>query len=496
MGGIMLDETGDRSTMQDTYNIFEGFSLSSIYLKGRTGPRTHLLLDAQDVNLDDRKGRVDFRSVGILSLRARYDESRRIFDPAADVNAHRKNLWSSLSLTPSKWLWLTGDYGFQKRTGDRLGLTGTPEGWLGTAYDSDLNRWRVEAQARASSGIGGTVAYDAVKQTDGIDPLRARDGHVVSVDVHVPGVWFDRLTHVVRGAAGRSNLPESNVGFDMTSVQYTGILEASRRARLRYRFYASRVDDEATTNKTDNYQHDVDVSAGWKAALVSLGYGWEALDDDRSVTTANTLRGALSLRHPNDKVSGRVSYATRDKTDTESRTLLKDTEYSRLDVSLEGRPTGEFSLGGRVAERTRDMPDIGSRADGLVASAHGTWRHEHFGNAGVIASNLGVEYAYADDEYQNLASDQHVVSHAVTGRLGISVFERLDLEGALTYLKAENDLDIEKSIISMSAAYRLPKGFLTDVKYNIYNYDDYLVAGRFYTANVVWVNVGYAFSTE
>jgi hypothetical protein len=34
------------------------------------------------------------------------------------------------------------------------------------------------------------------------------------------------------------------------------------------------------------------------------------------------------------------------------------------------------------------------------------------------------------------------------------------------------------------------------VKYNVYNYDDYLILGRYYTANVIWFNVGYAFSAD
>jgi hypothetical protein len=33
------------------------------------------------------------------------------------------------------------------------------------------------------------------------------------------------------------------------------------------------------------------------------------------------------------------------------------------------------------------------------------------------------------------------------------------------------------------------------VQYNVYNYDDYLLTSRLYTANVVWFNVGYEFST-
>ena len=30
-----------------------------------------------------------------------------------------------------------------------------------------------------------------------------------------------------------------------------------------------------------------------------------------------------------------------------------------------------------------------------------------------------------------------------------------------------------------------------EVKYNVYNYDDYILLDRYYTANVVWVNVAW-----
>ncbi len=30
-----------------------------------------------------------------------------------------------------------------------------------------------------------------------------------------------------------------------------------------------------------------------------------------------------------------------------------------------------------------------------------------------------------------------------------------------------------------------------EVKYNVYNYDDYMILNRYYTANVVWFNVAY-----
>jgi len=63
----------------------------------------------------------------------------------------------------------------------------------------------------------------------------------------------------------------------------------------------------------------------------------------------------------------------------------------------------------------------------------------------------------------------------------------------VTYLDIGGDLDIEKSILSVEAAYRFLEDFRAEVKYNVYNYDDYLIFNKYYTANVVWINVAYDF---
>lgn len=132
MGGIWLDETGDESTMPETYNIYDGFMLSSIYLKGRRDERTHLTLDLSDINQDNRKGYLDFRRTGMLHFRSRYTESRWVFHPIEAVDAGRKNWSNTLSWTPKKYLWFSADYNLQTRDGNRIDLHPGDEGWLGT----------------------------------------------------------------------------------------------------------------------------------------------------------------------------------------------------------------------------------------------------------------------------------------------------------------------------------------------------------------------------
>jgi len=102
------------------------------------------------------------------------------------------------------------------------------------------------------------------------------------------------------------------------------------------------------------------------------------LDDDHAVTTTQAWRGAISLSAPENKVSGRVAYSARNTDDEEATTLIKDREFDRLDVRLDARPRPALSMGGRVANRNRRMPDIATEADGWTATAYGTWRYEHF----------------------------------------------------------------------------------------------------------------------
>lgn len=494
-GGVWLDKTGDESTMPETYNIYDGFMLSSIYLKGRSNPRMHLMLDLADMNQDNRKGVLDFRRTGTLHFRSRYTESRWVFDPVGNVDASRADWTNTLSWTPRKFFRFSADYNLQSRDGERIGLNPGYEGWLGTEYDSKLHRYRIEGQANARNGVGGTVAYDGVKQNDALDPNRERDGYVVSANFHVPGYYVKSLTHVVQGAFGRSEVRESGLGFDMMNFQYTGVWRAMEWMRLRYRFYGSQVEDEATTIQTNNYYHDIDGTFSYNVAALVLGYGWEALDDDRAITTTNKFRGALSLRDSKNRVSGRVAYDGRTKDDAENTTLLRDSESQRWDVRVDANPMSPLTLGVRLSDREREYPDIGVKSWGSAGTAYAAWS-EPATYEMVTVSEVGVEYTYADDEYDNLWGSQHVVSNAVTGRVGLTLWDDLDLMGSFTYLEMDKDLDLDKSIVSVGAAYRFRDRFLADVKYNVYNYDDYLLIDRFYTANVVWFNVGYEFSTE
>jgi hypothetical protein len=170
-------------------------------------------------------------------------------------------------------------------------------------------------------------------------------------------------------------------------------------------------------------------------------------DDDRTLTTYPSWRAGATIR-PDPRLTARVDYAGRVKKDQEELTLLKDVEASRIRAKLEFQPVERLTIGGDFTKRERELPDIGVSVDGTVTGA--LLRYEVPG------------WGAASADY----------SHA-------------------TYLDVGKDLDIEKSTVFVEAALKLAGRYHLEAKYNCHNYDDYILVDRYYTANVVRVDLGY-----
>src|SRR5688572_17546136 len=87
VGGIILDEVGDRSAVQETYNVYDGFSLTQIRLQGTSPGRSFFTVDLRDLNLDSRQGDVTYLMPGVMKVSGRYDQNRQVFDPERAVNS-------------------------------------------------------------------------------------------------------------------------------------------------------------------------------------------------------------------------------------------------------------------------------------------------------------------------------------------------------------------------------------------------------------------------
>jgi len=488
-GGIVLDEEGDLSTVQETYNIHDGFALSEIKLSGAPNPDNYLSLDLRNINLDGRQADFLYRRPGMLRVTASLDEHRQVFDPQRAVSSNRRDWNFGARVTPVKWLRLAGFYRMMTRDGDRLSYptgTTTPfpggtESVLGTGYDYTLNSGGVSAEVRKDRR-GFAVDFRGSDFSDDLNPDADRTGTVLSVRAFSPCLLYDKLTHLVRAAYGKSNLPTKDVDYTLTKFQYTGVVRPLSRFEFKYNFDAQRVDDEATGIKTDRFQNVVDATYFHANGSVFAGYGYENNDDDNVLTSYHSWRAGSTFR--NDTYTAKVDYAGRIKQDDEKLTLLQDVEASRLRAQVDIKPATGLDLGAAFNDRSRDFPGIDVTSEGQTISSTAGYSYPKWGR-------VSGTYTYTKDQYEDRAGTYDVNSHTVTARVDFERIPDLRLSSGVTYLKAGKDLDIEKSILFFEGFYTMQDDLHFEIKYNVYNYDDFILLDRYYTANVVWFNVAY-----
>jgi hypothetical protein len=482
VGGLFVDETGDRSTVQETYNLYEGFALSRIQLNGSLDPSGTFVLDLRDLNRASRAGNLSYRMPGRFKLSAAYDQNRYVFDPGRGITSERKDWRVGMQLTPNRWLALSGDLGRTGREGQRLAFPIGTSSVLGDRYDDAVLSGQVTADVRKGRR-GGGVSFRMTDYADALRPVADRRGQMVAARLYTPMPFYDRWTNLVRGSYGTRRLTDGDVEYTLTSFQYTAVVQPRAAYELRYAFDASRVDDDALGLVTDRIENGLDAAWLHRYGRVNAGYAYEMNDDDRSLTTYHSWHAGASLR-PDRRLTARVDYAGRVKKDQEELTLLKDTEASRVRVKLEVRPLERLTLGGDYTKRERDLPDIGVSVDGEVSGALARYEVPGWGA-------LSGDYSHAIDRYVDRVAGFDTRSDIVTGRVEVGRIKNLRLASGVTYLDIGGDLDIEKSIVFAEGALKLAGRYRLEVKYDCFNYDDYILIDRYYTANVVRVDLGY-----
>jgi hypothetical protein len=190
-----------------------------------------------------------------------------------------------------------------------------------------------------------------------------------------------------------------------------------------------------------------------------------------------------------DWIRAKVSLATSQKTADEDLTLLKDIEDNRFRVSLQSQPLDKLTVGASYVDRSREFPIIGVESTGRTVNTFCRFSVTDWGA-------VSADYSYSREEYLDRAGRFDADSDIVTGRLDVEAISDLTFSAGLTYLNIGKDLDIEKSIVMFAGRYDLLDDYFVEVKYNVYNYDDYILLDRYYTANVVWLNFGYRLSIE
>lgn len=482
VGGVFLDETGDPSTTQESYDLEEGFALSRLHLVQTFDPGSSLMLDLRDINLRSRAGNLAFRVPGRFRLTAGYDQNRYVFDPGRGVTSERKDWRGGLQFTPAKWLSLAADLNHQQKEGDRLAYPAGTASALGQSYDHRFLSGQVTADVRAGRR-GGGLSYRMTDFADELNPAADRQGRVVAARLYAPMPFWSKWNNYLRGSYGTRELTDGGLEYTMSGFQYTAVIQPAEPWEFRYGLDLSRVEDSAADLQTDRVQNDFDLTWHHKYGRVSAGYGHEMNDDDRSLTDYHTWRAGMTFR-PHQALNTRLDWTGRVKRDMEELTLLKDVYALKFRGRVDYKPTARFTLTGDYSRRERELPDIGVTMNGSVAGAVVRYEVPKWGA-------LMADYSHGVDEYVDLMAGFETESDVVSARVEVSRIRNLKVASGLTYLDIGRDLDIEKSLVFVEGSLKLGGRYHLGAKYNCFNYDDYILLDRYYTANVVRVDLGY-----
>lgn len=485
LGGAVTEEDyGDLASIQETYNIYDGFRVTRFQLNGIFNPKNYFRLNLRDINLASRKGDFVYRVPGTFQFTSSYRQNRWVFDPERVVTSDRKNWRFQANYRPAKSWRIIANYGLNHRNGNRLSYPLGTSSWLGTGYDYLLNSGGIEAQyIRGPRGLA--LRYDITDFSNKLDEQTDRRGHLVSARIHSKCKFYDKWTHFVRGSYGKHNVPNAYVYFTLANIQYTGVVRPIDWFQFKYNLYWNRVYDRSTALRSKDLQNNFDADFYYKFGRVFGGYGYETNNDDLRETNYNTYRLGATFNYQK-RVYAKVNYSNRAKNDVEKRTLLKDIESDLIRGELKFTLTDELVIGGHYVNGEREFPDIGTkstgqRTDGYLSYTLPGW------------ITLYGDYSYNLEEHKDRVGTFDTDSQILTSRLTFDRVKDLMLAGGVRYVRVGKDLDIRKYILSFEGEYTIADVYHLELKYNVYDYDDYLIQNRYYKGDVVWFNVAYDF---
>ena len=494
LGTIIKDETGDQSSMQETYNIFDGFSVSQIRLTGNLNPRNYFTLNLREINLDSRKADFTYRVPSVFEWKSSLRQNQYIYDRNGNVTTKRKHWQTGVVVNPVDEVSIVARYSWMDRAGDRLSFPLGTQNLGGSRVDYLLQGLTLEGQLKKGRR-GGALTYRMSDYNDRIYDFTDRRGQVVSLRVHTPGFVSEDITHVARVAYGDNKLRESGLDYTLANFQYTGIWMPKRSFEFKYNFFASRIDDQGSTLATDNIRNDFNLLYRYQYGSFWGGYTYETNDDNFRLTNYNIFRVGAYVKAP-EGLTVRIDYRGNYKTDTEKQTLLQDIEDNRFKTTITYKLNEDITFGGKYNTLFRRLPDINVDVEGRDASAFGKFYYEYFGDIGIIASTLTLDYTFQDYDYDDRVGAFHTKNHFIGARLDVDYEETFKLFAGVAYTDVSEDLDIEKGVFTIGGEYTFREKYIVEAKYGGFSYDDFVLIGRYYTANVVWLNVGYNFGTN
>lgn len=479
-GYTYLDEEGNASVNQETFNFYEGgsFSLENFHYLFNNGLRFNA--DLKNVTLNNRVINAGLTRPGQYGLAVNNKQYRRNYNFSGDDFTRRRTTSANGYYLPTEHLKLFGGYSRTDRHGERAVEIGPLLEPIIPSTDFTINSFNIGAQAfNTERNVRFEFrSFDFEDRTTANIDRQSRSFNISGFS-KIP-----RHERIVLSAGYYYRQAEHDrTKTELTTNQTWGATRVYFPYRFigEYRFLFARSEHSEEIIATDNIVNTLSLSHHFnRKGGVRFGFEHRLADDYSDETKTNMFMFAGWYRFTT-KLSARARFTTRAKKVESGATLIGDEDFTRQQIILKYRLKPTCNLALRYQGRTRTNDDIDTRTDYNSFTVEANLQPAGRGR-------FNATYSYYKGEFENRSSDAYdykFASHVVTGMIQTVERHKVVLKLGGSYYRSREGNDIEKFNSIVGVRYRFPHDHFVEVEYRAYNFDDFLVNDKYYTGNIV-----------
>lgn len=481
-GYTIISDTGSLAVNQETSNTYEGFGLSVQNLRYAFNNGVTLGANLRNATLNNRDLRAVLGKPGRFSVAFTNSQYRRTYTFDGSAFTRRRQTGVQASFQPSRFFKFFGGYNLNDKHGQSATILSFTDDTIITSTDYRQTSYNLGSQIGDRYGVV-RIDYRHSNFDDRLstDADRKSDRFAVSVSSSVPNM--KRLF----AAGGYTYRRDTAVVWEssLRTHEFWGALRANFNDgyMAEYRVIYDMTKHVGFLRETDNLAHTVSAGKTWgRFGGLRIGYEQRIADDFINKTSSNAFVGSAWYR-PSNHWSFNLRLSTRDKDVSEGATLTGQESNTGHRARVVYTDTAWGHIGVCAQRRKRTSDDLNSSIEYTSISPDLSFDTKRWGR-------LEGSYSYSTGIFENMSSvtSYEFLDHLITATYFFPTWRNLALDAGATYYRSKRDQDLEKSRLNFGALYTIQDQYHVEVRYNVFNYDNFLVNNSYYTGNIVEIN--------
>ncbi len=479
LGYTFNDDEGNRSVNQSTFNYYEGAALSFENFKYQFNNGIYLNADLKRITLNNRNLQFGVTKPGLFGISVNNNQYRRIYSFSGDNYTRRHQTGGSLWIRPHRYIKLFGGASFYGKSGQAVEWYDLIDGSMPTTVDYKQSLIKGGGQINYQGGmIRGEFAATNFTYADvSGDQSRSKMRFI-----GISPLLMDRL--VVQSGFQRFVTRYDESDFEISANTFWGgaTIILPENFGFSYNFIFDRASSDSDLVATDNIVHSF-YATYTRPALASVTVGYQnGINDDFYDAVKSDAFYFSGWFKPRSQLKFKVSHGFRAEKVDEGARLVGDEDRIRFTISGKCSCPDYGSLEIKYQIRNRNNDDIGSEVDFSRFSAEAILTKLQYGD-------ISAGYSYSLGEYENPEQEFEFADHLLHGDITFKEYRDFVFGFGAVYYRSKRDNDVESFTLNFKGLYNIQNGLAIEAKYNVHNFDDFLVKDRYYTANIVEINL-------